>query len=79
MIKIVKKNIRWIIIFICLVIFFGILENVYQDEIHNFDKTIYKAVAVLISQPVTFIMKIITNISSAPVIIVITLLIIGFM
>lgn len=75
--KIVKKSIRWVIIFICLVIFFGILENVYQNEIHNFDKTIYKAVAALISKPVTFIMKVITNISSAPVIIIITLLIIA--
>ena len=74
--KLVKKNLRWIILFICLVIFLGILENVYQNELHNFDRIIYNAVAIIISQSVTFIMKVITNISSAPVLIIITLLLI---
>jgi len=74
--ELVKKNLRWIISFICIVIFLEILENVFQNEIHNFDKTIYEAVAILISQPVTCIMKLITNISSAPIIILITVAII---
>ena len=33
-----KKNIiRWIIIFICLIIFIEILENVYDKEIMKID------------------------------------------
>ena len=72
--KILKKNIRWIILLIGLIIFFEILEDVYANEIHEFDSQFYTAVSYFISDGFTNIVKIITNIASVPVIIVVTLI-----
>jgi len=71
---ILKKNIRWIILLLGLIIFFEILEDVYANEIHNFDSQIYKAVSYFISDEFTNVVKIITNIASVPVIIAVTLI-----
>lgn len=70
-----KKNIRWIILLLCLIIFFAITEDVFEDEIWKFDDTVYKFVSHFISEPVTTVFKIITNLSSAIFVILVSLII----
>lgn len=73
--EILKKNIRWIILLIGLIIFFEILEDVYENEIYQFDNQIDKAVSYFISDGFTNVIKVITNIGSAPVILTVTAII----
>ena len=63
------KNIRWILVFICLIIFFIILDNILDKEIEQFDNQIYNLLSKIISNPLTVFLKIITTIGSAYVII----------
>ena len=58
------KNRRWIIVFICLIIFFFILKNVLNKEIQKFDDTIYNVISKIISNPLTIFFKIITTLGS---------------
>ena len=64
-----KKNIRWILAVICLVIFCFLLENVLDKEISNFDNIVYRWISIIIREPITTIAKIITTIGSGYVII----------
>ena len=67
--KNIKKNLRWILLIACLIVFFVILEDVLDKEINQFDSNIYKFISYGISNTVTIIAKVITTIGSAYVII----------
>lgn len=73
-IDIVKNNKRWCLLFICLIIFIVILENVFDSEIVTFDTTIYNAISLSRTNAVTNILKIITQLGSAGFLILITIL-----
>lgn len=73
-IDIVKNNKRWCLLFICLIIFIVILENVYDAEIIAFDTNIYNAISLSRTNAMTNIVKIITQFGSAKFLILITLL-----
>lgn len=63
------KNIRWIFVIICLIIFLFILEDVLDKEIEQFDNMIYTWLSNIIKEPITTFAKIITTMGSAYVII----------
>ncbi len=62
-------NMRWIIFLICIVVFYEIVENIFQNEIYIFDELVYFYVSKIISDPLTIFMKIITVLGSGLVII----------
>ncbi len=64
-----KKNSKWLILIVGLILFFVILEDVLDEEIHEFDNAIYSIVSKWINEPTTIIAKIITTIGSSYVII----------
>lgn len=63
------NNRRWIIVVFCLVLFCFILDNVLDKEIERFDNSIYNLISKIINEPITIILKIITTIGAAYVII----------
>lgn len=71
----IKRNIKWIILLICLIAFFTIMEDILDNEIWKFDETIYRSVSKLISQPLTSTFKIVTHLGGVIGIIGITLFI----
>ncbi len=71
----IKKNYKLIIIFICSIILIAILEDIYTNEQLTMDTQIYKAVVLnLRTEWFTNIMKVITNIGGAYVLIIISIL-----
>lgn len=73
--KIIKKNKKLIIIFICVVIVLAILEDLFEQETIELDTIIYKLVVLnLRNEPLTGIMKFITNLGGAYVLITIGLI-----
>lgn len=60
-----KENLRWIILFVCLIIFLAIAEDVFNKDIMNGDIIGYKFISYFISDSFTPIVKIITNLGSA--------------
>ena len=75
----IKKNIKWIILLLCMILFFAIIEDVLQNEIWKFDDLVYNTISKTISTPVTAIFKVITNLGGVVGIITITLLILIFL
>ena len=73
-IYILKNNKRWCLLFICLVIFVVILENIFDAEIVTFDTSIYNAISLSKTNAVTSVLKIITQFGSAEFLILITIL-----
>lgn len=73
-IDIVKNNKRCCLLFICLVIFVVILENIFDAEIVTFDTSIYNAISLSKTNAVTSVLKIITQFGSAEFLILITIL-----
>lgn len=74
-IKILVKNYKWCILLICMVIFLAILEDVCEQEKMKIDIIVYKfAVIYLRREPLTTIMKIITNCGSAIFLITMTVI-----
>lgn len=68
------KNLRWIVLFICLVIFLDLAEDVFNKEIMNGDIIGYKLVSTfLISDFATPIAKFITNLGGAIFLITLTI------
>ena len=60
------KNLKWIILFICLIGFFELVEDVFNKEIMNGDIIGYKIVSTfLISDFTTPIAKFVTNLGGA--------------
>lgn len=64
-----KENIRWILLIVFGIILMEIVENLFQNEIHIFDNTVYYYVSKAINPIMTIIAKAITTIGSAYVII----------
>ena len=70
----IEKNLKWIILFICLIGFLAIAEDVFNKEIMNGDIIGYKMVSTfLISDFATPIAKFITNFGGAIFLIVLTI------
>ena len=62
----IKKNLKWIILFICLIGFLALAEDVFNKEIMNGDIIGYKIISTfLISDFTTPIAKFITNFGGA--------------
>ena len=79
-IKILIKNYKWCVLLICAAIFIAIFEDVYEQEKMTIDTIVYKfAVLYLRREPITTIMKIITNLGSAYFLITFTILSIIFL
>lgn len=71
----VIKNLKWIILFICLVGFLALAEDVFHKEIMNGDIIGYKLVSTfLISDFATPIAKFITNLGGAIFLIIATII-----
>lgn len=67
----IVKNLKWIILFICLIGFFALAEDVFNKEIMNGDIVGYKLVStLLISDFATPIAKFITNFGGAIILII---------
>lgn len=70
----ITKNLKWIILFICLIGFLALAEDVFHKEIMNGDIIGYKIVSTfLISDFATPIAKFITNFGGAIFLIVLTI------
>ena len=70
----IVKNLKWIILFICLIGFFALAEDVFNKEIMNGDIIGYKIISTfLISDFATPIAKFITNFGGAIFLIVLTI------
>ena len=71
--KFIVKNLKWIVLFICLIGFLALAEDVFNKEIMNGDIVGYKLVSTfLISDFATQIAKFITNFGGAIFIIILT-------
>ena len=71
------KNTKWIILFICLIGFLALAEDVFNKEIMNGDIIGYKLISTfLISDFATPIAKFITNLGGAIFLIVLTIILI---
>lgn len=74
-IEFIKKNLKWFIVFICLILVIGILEDVLEDEILKLDIYGYDLISkFLISDFVTPIAKNITHLGGAIFIIILSLI-----
>ena len=72
--EIIVKNLKWIILFICLVGFLALAEDVFHKEIMNGDIIGYKLISTfLISDFATPIAKFITNFGGAIFLIALTI------
>ncbi len=73
--KILKKTYKWIILLICLIIFLGILEDIFEYEKLKLDTIIYEIIVLnLRAEPLTIFMHIITNLGGAYALIAISVL-----
>ena len=73
--KVFIKNYKWIICFICLILFLALAEDVFNNEIMNGDVIGYKFISTyLIRDSLTPIFKIITWFGSATCIILLALI-----
>jgi len=71
----ITKNLKWIILFICLIGFLALAEDVFHKEIMNGDIIGYEIISkFLISDFVTPIAKFITNFGGAIFLIVLTII-----
>ena len=70
----IVKNLKWIILFICLIGFLALAEDVFNKEIMNGDIIGYKIISTfLISDFTILIAKVITNFGGAIFLIVVTI------
>lgn len=74
----IVKNAKWIILFIALFAFTEIVEDLFHDELYNFDTTIYNIVSSLNNSFMTTFFKIITEFGDFFIIAFICLLIFIF-
>lgn len=78
-INFVKKNLKWIVLFICLIGFLALAENVFNKEIMKGDIIGYTLISkFLISNQATPIAKAITNIGGTVGVITITIILLIF-
>ena len=70
----IKKNYKWIILFLCAIIFLLLLEDIFEKEILDLDIIAYKMIVLnLRTDVLTGIMKVITSLGGAYVLIALTL------
>ena len=73
--NIIKNKWKWIVLFVCLVGFMAILEDVFEYNIMTMDTVVYKVISNnIISDKVTPIMKFITNFGGAITLITISII-----
>lgn len=72
----VKRNLKWIILLGCMILFLAIAEDILDHEIWRFDHQVYQYISQFITEPVTMVFKLITNLSGAVFVVSITLLIV---
>ncbi len=72
--RVIVKNNKFIIMFICIVFFLAILEDVLDQEIKNFDILGYNVISKSISEYVTPMAKVITKFGNAESLILITII-----
>ena len=71
----IKKNLKWILLFLCTIIFLDLVEDIFEKEIMKLDIITYNFISTyLISDFVTPIAKIITNLGGAISLISITII-----
>lgn len=71
----IVKNLKWIILFICLIGFLALAEDVFNKEIMSGDIIGYRIISTfLISDFITPIAKFITNFGGAIFLIVLTII-----
>lgn len=68
------KNFKWIILFICLLMFIAILEDVFEKEIMKLDILGYGLISTIISENITPIAIVITNFGGAITLIGLTII-----
>ena len=68
------KNFKWIILFICLLMFIAILEDVFEKEIMKLDILGYGLISNIISDNITPIAILITNFGGAITLIGLTII-----
>ena len=70
----IVKNLKWIILFICLIGFLALAEDVFNKEIMNGDIIGYKIISTFLISDFTIpIAKVITNFGGAIILIVVTI------
>ncbi|MDD2376689.1 MAG: phosphatase PAP2 family protein [Clostridia bacterium] len=69
--RIITQNFTWIIAIFMLVICFIIMHSLYENDIYIFDDYIYKYVSLIISPNMTVFLKLITEIGSSIVVLII--------
>ena len=75
--RFIVKNLKWIILFICLIGFLALAEDVYNKEIMNGDIIGYKIVSTFLISDFTIpIAKFITNFGGTIVLIVLTIVLV---
>lgn len=70
-----KNNLKWIIALVSLILFFLIIRSIYRESIITFDNFYYDNIRVLISDRMTFFVKMVTSLGSAIALISLTVLI----
>lgn len=73
--KVIKKNYKFIILLICIIIVFAIIEDLYEKETITIDLLIYKLIVQNMRNDIlTNIFKVITNFGGAYCLIIISIL-----
>lgn len=72
--RVIVKNYRFIIMFICLVFFLAILEDILDYEIKSFDIWGYNVISKSISEYMTPVAKVITRFGNAESLVLITII-----
>lgn len=68
-INVIKRNLRWIIALLSIIILIAIIEDLLEKDIVSFDNNVYSCISKFISEPLTNIAKIITMLGSVYVVI----------
>lgn len=76
--EVIIKNYKWIIFFVFFVIFLAIAEDVFEQEIFEFDSVVYNFLVNNRNEALNNFFKIITQFGSALVLIIITILCVIF-
>ena len=76
--ELIIKNYKWIIFFLFFVIFLAIAEDVFEQEIFEFDSVVYNFLVNNRNEALNNFFKIITQFGSALVLIIITILCVIF-
>ena len=76
--KLIIKNLKWVVLFLCMIGFLAFAEDVFNKEIMKWDIVGYNLVSsFLISDFFTPIAKFITNFGGATILIVLTIILVG--